>query len=203
MVDDACFTLYNNSKFTYGAQNLKLEDIIDKLNVAVKRPSGFYSLSTGYYPNIIENEIEQTVIKNDLTIVGNEIKQSEQNKFVNGKTESNGLKFKSSCWDNELNENSFKEKIYYELFINDGRKDFPEYILSTRTIFITEKDACYGLRYIKNGYYTQGMLWSSTGWDSSDVSYKFRPVITLNSNVILDYSNSGDGSTPDRAYTIQ
>ena len=206
LLDDACYTLYNNSKIAYSVQNLKLEDIIDKLNTKVERAAGANTLKSAYYPNIYEKEYEQIVIKDDSTIVGNKIKQNEQKEFINGKTKAKEVRFRNSYWDKVLNNSSFKDKIYYELFINDGTNDYPEYSLSTRVLFITNneksQDACYGVRYVKRGYYTRGMMWSSSEWNES-ASYKFRPVITLNSNTQIDYSSSGDGSAPDKAYVIK
>lgn len=206
LLDDACYTLYNNSKIAYSVQNLKLEDIIDKLNTKVERAAGTITLQSAYYPNIYEKEYEQIVIKDGSTIVGNKIKQNEQKEFINGKTKAKEFRFRNSYWDKALNNSSFKDKIYYELFINDGTNDYPEYLLSTRTLFITNneksQEASYGVRCVKRGYYTHGIMWSSSEWTGS-VSYKFRPVITLNSNTQVDYSSSGDGSAPDKAYVIK
>lgn len=47
-----------------------------------------------------------------------------------------------------------------------------------------------------------GYLYSS-GDGKNTHAHAFRPVVTLNSNVQIDTSNSGDGSTAEQAYVIK
>ena len=42
-----------------------------------------------------------------------------------------------------------------------------------------------------------------SGGEERLLTYAFRPVITLKSNVQIDTDNSGDGSTAEQAYIIK
>ena len=190
LIDDACKILYNNSKLASKVQNVKVEDIINKLKVKPQKDTIVYTPKTSKYPNIVEKEMNQTILKDNITITGEELGQSEQVEYISGDGEAQSLKLENSYWDSSIDDTKFENSKYYELFINDGKSNYSAYFLSTRTLFVTDENASFGIRYIEGGYYTKAVMWAD-GWED-DRMYAFRPCITLNSSVQV---TSGNGSS--------
>ncbi len=199
LIDDACSTLYTNSKLANKVQNLKIEDITKYMKTQPTEDTTPYSPSTKYYPEILLKEKEQTVNGTE----GTELGLSEQTKFINQTTKSqvNSWTLKKTYWDQSMNNtDSFTDSKYYELFINNGT-NYPTYWMSSRCIDAYSDLAGFNVHIVGNGNINTepNSLCNSLGSERS-CAYAFRPVITLNSNV---QAISGDGTTAERAYVIK
>ena len=84
LLDDACSTLYNNSKLASRVQNLKIEDITKYMTTQPTEDTTPYSPTNKYYPEILLKEKGQTV--NGTT--GTELNLSQQTEFINQKTKA-------------------------------------------------------------------------------------------------------------------
>ena len=211
LLDDTCSTLYN-SKLASKVQNLKIEDIQDKMKE--KNYSNLYSeygktYSTHFknYPSIVIQEKDQKVNGEEGTLG-----LSTQNDYINQTTvlKANSLVTKTTMWtklnksSNELENmttSDFNEDIYYKLFINNG-ENYNPYLMSSRCVIAYSDCAYFDVCGVVSGKIGTVGLYSSQG-DENSASVAFRPVITLNSNVQIDTSNSGDGSTAEQAYVIK
>ena len=211
LLDDTCSTLYN-SKLASKVQNLKIEDIQDKMKE--KNYSNLYSeygktYSTRFkkYPSIVIQEKDQKVNGEEGTLG-----LSTQNDYINQTTvlKANSLVTKTTMWtklnksSNELENmttSDFNEDIYYKLFINNG-ENYNPYLMSSRCVIAYSDCAYFDVCGVVSGKVGALCLYTSHG-DENSASVAFRPVITLNSNVQIDTSNSGDGSTAEQAYVIK
>ena len=208
LLDDTCSTLYNNSKLANKAQNLKIEDVQDKMkekdNTKINSNYGQrFTPDNKYYPSLLLKEKEQKVTVGENTTIGLELDLSEQNSFINQveKMQSNTLDVKSTFWNKLMASEEFDSSKYYELFINNG-ENFNTYWMSSRCIDADSKRANFCVHLESFGYVRAYALYSSYG-DEFSYAYAFRPVITLNSNVQIDTANSGNGSTANDGYAIK
>ena len=201
LIDDACSTLYTNSKLASKVQNLKIEDITKYMTTQPTGSSTTYSPTNKYYPEMLLKEKEQTV--NGIT--GTELDLSKQTEYINQTTKPqvNSWTLKKTYWYQKMNNtDSFKDSKYYELFISN-ESNYPTYWMSSRCV-----DAAYDIsRFFvfvmaSSGDVGTGSLYNSNSREYLS-TYAFRPVITLNSNVQIDSANSGDGSTAEQAYAIK
>ncbi len=195
LLDDSCRLLYNSSKFSYNVQNLKIEDISKYMNIQPKIDLNIYNLNNIRYPKILEYEEEQYVAKNMLPKIG----YSEQNEWMIGKDNSNVSSLKNTFWMQSINEEgNFKDSIYYILFI----KDKSIYWLSSRCVHAFSYACSFDIRFCSsNGISAYGIY--TTDVDKDGGNFKFRPVVTLNSNVQLDTTETADGSDANHAYVIK
>ena len=118
LIDDTCSTLYNNTKMTNKVQNLKIEDIEDKMKE--KDYSKFnphygkaftYITENRYYPNILLKEQEQEVIIGETIIKGTELRKSEQNEYIEQEKENKEadvLKVKYTYWYKNMEKEDFQ-----------------------------------------------------------------------------------------------
>ena len=211
LIDDTCNTLYNNAKIASKVQNLKIEDIEEKMKE--KDYSKFderygktftYTTEDRYYPNILLKEKEQEVTIRETTIKGTELGQSEQNEYIKqekANEEADVLKVKNTCWAKVMEQEDFNNSKYYELFINNGKKNYDYYWLSSRCVDADSDCAYFDVYYVRSGIVDSNLLYYSDGDDDS-VCNACRPVITLNSNIQIDTTNPGDG-TENNAYNIK
>ena len=211
LIDDTCSTLYNNKTLASKVQNLKIEDIQEKMKE--KDYSKFnerygktftYETENRYYPSILLKEKEQEITIGEKTIKGNELGQSEQNEYIKqeeSNEEADTLKVKSTYWSKKMEEGDFDNSKYYELFIKKGTDNYEYYWLSSRCVIANSDDACFGVFNVNSGD-----LYVSESYYSSDQGYldwyACRPVITLNSNVQIDTTSPGDG-TENNGYNIK
>ena len=204
LLDDTCNSLYNNSRLASKTQNLKIEDIQDKMNET--NYSNIYAdygksftLSNKYYPNILTKEKQQKV----NGISGTELMNSEQTELINqtSKVQANTLELKNIYWRKEMNLNDFKDSKYYELFINNGTK-YPTYWLSSRSITVSSIVAGFNMQYISNANVIGITLYYTDGNEDSR-KFAYRPIVTLNTDVLIETENSRDGSTAEQAYLIK
>ena len=204
LIDDTCSTLYSNSKLADKVQNLKIEDIQDKM---IEKDYSKFNSDYGkiftpvnkYYPNILIKEKEQKV----NGTAGTELGLSEQTELINQTTkpQATSLEIKNTFWNKIMTTNDFKDSKYYELFINNG-SNYPVYWMSSRCADASASHAYFNVRYVDSGNVDAYFLCNSSGaWNP--FGYAFRPIITLNSNVQIDTANSGNGRTAEQAYIIK
>ena len=205
LLDDTCSSLYTNSKLTSKVQNLKIEDIQNKMTekdyTKINSEYGkIYSSTTKYYPNILLKEKEQIV--NGTT--GTKLGLSEQEELINQtkKAQVDSWTVKYNFWGKAMNEDDFLDDIYYKLFINN-ENNYSTYWMSSRCTLSYNEIVRFSVRLVNNS----SSIGATHLYLSSDVeisiSNSFRPVITLNSNVQIDTENSGDGSTAAQGYAIK
>ena len=204
LLDDTCNTLYTNKQLASKVQNIKIEDIQDKMVETdySKFTSNYgktFTLTTKYYPNILIKEKEQKV----NGTAGTELGLSEQTELINQTTkpQATSLEVKNTHWDKDMTANDFKDSKYYELFINNG-SNYSPYWMSSRCVDAISNRADFFVRLVNYGYVYAYDLYIS-GDDEYSAGYAFRPVITLNSNVQIDTANSGNGSTANDGYAIK
>ena len=200
LLDNACNVLYNNSKLANKVQNLKIEDITNYINekdyskFKTEYGSTNFPISK-YYPNILKKKKNQKGNKLGISQQDEYIKQTEE-------TEADELELKYTYWEKEMNESDFTNSKYYELFIKKGENNYKNYWISSRCLTINSDLGCYFVREVENGSVKADDLCGTSGYQLP-LSYAFRPVVILNSNVQIDNQNSGDGSTAEQAYAIK
>ena len=201
LLDDACSTLYN-SKLATKVQNLKIEDIQDKMKE--KDYSKLYSEygktpiqpENKKYPSILAQEKNQKVNEYEGTL-----DLSKQDNYINQTDvlEANSLELKITLWG-KIGENGPKVltaddfegddgKIYSDMFCKDYT-----YWMSSRCIYADSDRAGFIVRCVSSGGVFANILYYSSGREDSG-GFAFRPVITLNSNVQVT-SGNGTESTP-------
>ena len=201
LLDDACSTLYN-SKLATKVQNLKIEDIQDKMKTDYTTIDSDYgnrfTPSNKYYPSILTKEKEQKITVGQNTTTGTELDFSEQKTFEN-QTESkraDTLDVKNTTWCKTMSANDFdgeNKEMYYKLFINNGEKNYNTYWMSSRCVNAYSNGARFFVRFVYSGLVNASDLYISSDNEGSD-GFAFRPVITLNSNVQV---TSGNGTESD------
>ena len=199
LLDDICNKLYNNSKLTNKVQNLKIEDITKYMTTQPIEDTTENIPTNIKFPNILKQEKNQTV---DGSIT-QKINLSEQSEFIIGSSQSNTSILKNTYWNQSMNANaSFKNKIYYDLFIRKGEDYYLEYWMSSRCLFMYSPliaDFCVAITY--SGQVGANHLYNSDNYESVHTA-TLRPVITLNSNLKLNTENPGEG-TENNAYNIK
>ena len=201
LLDDACSTLYN-SKLATKVQNLKIEDIQDKMKE--KDYSKLYSEygktpiqpENKKYPSILAQEKNQKVNEYEGTL-----DLSKQDNYINQTDvlEANSLELKITLWGKigetgpkVLTADDFEGddgKIYSDMFCKDYT-----YWMSSRCIYADSDRAGFIVRCVSSGGVFANILYYSSGREDSG-GFAFRPVITLNSNVQVT-SGNGTESTP-------
>ena len=204
LIDDTCNVLYSNSKLASKVQNLKIEDIQEKMvetnysNITADYGKKF-TPANKYYPSILIKEKEQKVNGTE----GIELDISEQEELINQTSilQTSLLQSKHTYWIKTMVTNDFKNSKYYELFINNDN-DYSIYWISSRCVYTTSNYAIFTIRYVVSGDVSSYGLYNSNDSGNS-IGYAFRPIITLNNNVQIDTANSGNGSTAEQAYIIK
>lgn len=198
LIDDACSTLYNNSKFASKVQNLKIEDVTRYMTTQPEDDKTEYTLTNINIPNILKQE-ENQLVEGSITP---KIGLSEQKEFVIGNSQSSTSILKKTYRPQSMNEDtSFKEKIYYELFIKKGENFYSNYWISSRCIGLNINTAYFGVSRIISSNVGANDLYR---WDSieSPNDFALRPIIILKSNIQIDLSNPGEG-TKNSPYNIK
>ena len=205
LLDDACSTLYN-SKLATKVQNLKIEDIQDKMKTDYTTIDSKYGNrfppKNKYYPSILTKEKEQKITVGQNTTTGTELDFSEQKTFEN-QTESkqaDALDVKYTFWYKTMSANDFdgeNKEMYYKLFINNGSNyHYPTYWMSSRCVDASSDCAIFFVRIVDSVDRIGGNnLYDSGVYYERSFDCAFRPVITLNSNVQVT-SGNGTESTP-------
>ena len=197
LLDDTCSTLYTNKKLASKVQNIKIEDIQDKMIETdySKFDSNYGKIFTPtnkYYSNILTKEKNQKI----NGTAGTELELSEQTELINQTTkiQATSLDVKYTYWYKIMEENDFKNSKYYELFINNNYT----YWMSSRCVFSDSYYAHSDVRLVDSGSVHANYLYYSGDGEGFHV-YAFRPIITLNSNVQV---TSGNGN-PNSPFEIQ
>ena len=205
LLDDTCSTLYTNKQLASKVQNIKIEDIQDKMVETdySKFDSNYgktFTPTTKYYPNILIKEKEQKV----NGTAGTELGLSEQTELINQTTkpQATSLEVKYTSWSKTMTTNYFKDSKYYELFINNNGSNYSTYWMSSRCVRADSNYAYFYGRFVASASVGASDLYNSGGGETHN-AYAFRPVITLNSNVQIDTANSGNGSTAKDGYAIK
>jgi len=198
LIDDACSTLYTNSKLASKVQNLKIEDITKYMTTQPTEDTTPYSPTNINYPKILENEENQTVVNSTTS---NKLGVSKQDGFVTGNGTSATSTLKKTYWSQSMTSaDKFTDSKYYELFIkNNENNNYPTYWMSSRCVIASSSGANFDVHYVNSGDVNAYRLYNSYD-DENSGGYAFRPVITLNSNV---QAISGDGSIAEQAYVIK
>ena len=208
LLDKACDTLYSIDGVGK-AQNLKIEDIEEKLSNTGKNKRDNYANSnvdTGkyggtkeytsnlQYPNIYQSEVGcKAVATADNT--GNTRGLSEQSTPVTGKsTATSKLKVTQTYWGDSMASTDFTDSKYYTLFINNG-SNLATYWLSSRCVNCNSSIASFRVRFVAYGRVNFYNVFDSGGYAGGN-TYAFRPVVSLESNIQL----SGDSTN---GWTIQ
>ena len=142
------------------------------------------------YPSILGQEKEQQVNGNKEGKLG----LSEQEKLINQENELTAtLNVKTTYWEKNMEENNFLDYKYYELFGNKDDKYYDAYFLSSRCIEINSDYIGFYVSRIDKGRIYASIFYSSKG-NYNGGNFSLRPIVTLNSNIQLDTTKSGEGT---------
>ena len=201
LLDELCNTLYKGENAT--AQNLKIEDIQNKMNLSywdfnnATYYGETYSPTYRDYPLIFAEEKEH-IIDGKTGTLG----ISEQKSLITETNTASTWTVKWTEWNNNMNVSNYTSKIYYELYHN-GIKDV--YWLSSRCVRANMAGAVsFHIRQVdKSNIQGQSLYYSRENLQNEGIAC-IRPVILLDSNVQIDTSVEGkDGKTPETAYVIK
>ncbi len=209
LLDKACKTLYNNSKLASNVQNIKIEDIQDSLIYDYTQYTNSYGIKYGKtiknsdnknYPNLFTREKNGTIDG----IQGRELELSEQTQPINEEstTANESIEITQTYWEKTMSKNDFKKTKYYELFLDYGNSNSTIYWIASRVVNVPSNYADFSISVVMQKIIYLTSLYNSTG-SGYPSEYAFRPIITLKSNVKIDENNTGNGSTPEKAYTIK
>ena len=205
LLDKACDTLYSIDGVGK-AQNLKIEDIEDKLVINDGKtivdnyidsnvtPNIKYGDKKEYtsnlkYPNIYQSEIGCKAISS-ANNTSNTLGVSEQRIPITGNsTAKNRLKVTQTAWYKEMESTDFTNSKYFSLFINNG-SDLPMYWLASRSVDCYDEHVIFGVRIILGGKVRNLKIFFSNGGHNY-VSMGLRPVITLSPDVKIGEKVNG------------
>ena len=210
LLDDTCVTLYSNSKLADKVQNLKIEDIQDKMietnyaNIDTNYGKTF-TPSSKYYSSIYAREKNQKVNGTN----GTDLNFSEQTELINQtrlyasgrKKRGPAQRCKYTYWKKTLEKSDFKNGNYYNILL-ENQSNYLSYWISSRCTYSNLGCIGFGVRVIDSDILADRSLYNSANVQKS-ADFSFRPVVTLNSNIKIDTVNSGNGSTSEQAYVIK
>ena len=156
LLDDTCDVLYNKSVLVSKVQNLKIEDIQDKMKIDYTKIDNNYGkkyeILNKNYPSILLKEKEQEKLGESYSDSNMKLSCSEQKDFIkqDGKMTMD-LLIKYTCWGKAVFKSEFKDGMYYDLFINKDQK-YMEYAISSRCISVNDDGASFDIRNIDTGY---------------------------------------------------
>ena len=205
LIDDICKKLYSHTKFTSKVQNLKIEDIEEKISEKNLKKfnsdydNTFYTVKN-YYPSIMKKEKKQIIDGSE----GKELERSEQQDFEQQQEIkcAEELQIKITYWNKDIVEEDFKNPQYYDLFMKKNSKNYTTYWLSSRCINYYAGRAYFDIYKIETSNVGSRSLYHSENAEGS-FCYSFRPVITLKHNIELNVNGEEDGSTAEKAYSIK
>ncbi|MEI3395300.1 MAG: type II secretion system protein [Clostridia bacterium] len=204
LLDNACKVLYN-SNFTCKSQNLKIEDIQNQMiekdyNKIWEQYGKEYNPNYKKYPIIIEKESKQEVNNTKNWKFG----YSEQDELImqNEEKVADKLKIMYTFWTTKIEEKDLLKPIYKELFFyNNEGNSYSTYWLASRAILSDEYTAGFYIRNVGdyvfgNQTYNIGgeCLYNSNAGKYDREALSLRPIVTLNSNIQLDTTKSGEGT---------
>ena len=203
LLDDICDMLYNN-KFTSKVQNLKIEDIQNKMKeqdyTKFKPNYGKpFSPKNKYYPSILSMEEKQEVKTQENLEIKQKIGVSEQKELIEqeDKQQANVLNTQYTYYEYTIEKSGFLKNTdkYYELFMGKDEENYlTSYWLSSRCIYANDENAGFYIRCIYPGNISAfGLYYSNNGITARE--FALRPVITLKSNIQV-MSGEGTESKP-------
>ena len=210
LIDKVCNQLYN-SELAVNVQNLKLEDIIEKMTTtAIEQAESYqnkvpvkygqereYKTKNLEYPTIYENEKDSIIDGNKNGIL--ELSQ-QQEPIIGSKNASTTLKVRQTYWYKDMLQTDFNNEIYYNIFISNEKNEAFNYWLSTRCVHALTSQVGFDIRRVNEKYIGSSLnLCNSARTGEEENTMSFRPVITLKRNVTIE---NGDGLTPETAYEI-
>ena len=191
LLDKTCKTLYSKNGYSENVQNLKIEDIQNKMSTDYSTIDSDYGQpftpTNKKYPSIFAQEEGQTVNGGATGTLG----LSQQTTPINQTDVNTATSWtvKYTYWKKTMAESDFTNPIYYNLFINNG-SPYSTYWMSSRCVDADSGGAGFLVRHVDSGYVSAFALYDSNGYRYS-IGFALRPVITLNSNVLV---KSGEGS---------
>ena len=208
LLDHTCKTLYSNSNLSSNVQNLKIEDIQDKMiekdyNKIIASYGEKISTPNKKYPSILIQEPLHLISIKPNVSCNVKLNFSEQWELIYQEKEIEAalLELKKTYWAKKMEKKDFFDDIYYNLFLNNG-KSYKTYWLSSRCINSDENHSFYDIRLVDGEVVDAYGIYYSDGGILARC-YSFRPVITLKPSVKLDITNIGDGSLTKTAYSIK
>ena len=198
LLDKICRTLYSKIGYSEKVQSLKIEDIQDYLTYDYTQyensnvDTGKYVGTKEYtnyknYPNLFATEKTGWVDG----IKGTGLDLSEQTTPLDATSTPAGtsIKVTQTYWYKSMTESDFTNPIYYNLFINNG-SNYSVYWMSSRCVNAVSDNAFFCVRCVGSGNVDAGHL-SNSNNNPISCDFALRPVITLNSNILV---KSGEGS---------
>ena len=193
LLDEISDALYSSNKGK--AQNLKIEDIEEKINkqsfdftqyegsdTAVKYGEMSEYTDSFKYPNIYAME-EGYQRANNISNQAIRLGLSEQNTLITGiSNASDSLKTTNNYWYHFMSSSDFKSSIYFELLIRENNTNL-RYWISSRCINNGLDAARYNIRCIRDREVTIANLFKSTTVNGGGYNYPIRPVVTLSSEI--------------------
>ena len=204
LLDKICNALYNKKGYTEKIQNLKIEDVVKYIITKPTIEDKTYYPTNKYYPNMLIEEKNQTIKADGITQPLNRKDFSEQETPINQTTanQATELIVKNTLWNKAMIETDFTKPIYYNLFINNG-ENYPTYWMSSRCINADDTNAYFRIRVMYAGIVNDCILYHS--WNHADNNaWALHPVITLNSDVEIDTTNTAnDGTNSTNAWILK
>ncbi len=198
LLDELCNTLYKGENAT--AKNLKIEDIQDKMDLSYWDYHTYedYGKTISYeheieYPLIFAEEKDQVLDGKTGTL-----DLSEQNSPITGIATANRFTVKITCWRNLMNAINYIDPVYYNLY----------HLENSNACWLSSRCLRDGYEFCiyceQSGSVNPFVLYNMAGERGAISGARFRPVVTLDSNVEIDTSMEGkDGKTPETAYVIK
>ena len=195
LIDGICDTLYSTSD-KGKAQNIKIEDIEEKINRQVFDFTQYegndsivkYGETSEYnnsfkFPNICVLE-EGYQRANNLSNQDITLGLSEQFLPITGiSNATDNLKITSNYWYHCMSSNEFRDSMYYELLIRKEDNSNFRYWISSRCINAGSDAVRYNIRCIRNGEVTIANIFRSISINGGGYSYPVRPVVTLSYDI--------------------
>lgn len=199
LLDNACDTLYSIGGVGT-AQNLKIDDIEEKLSNAGKKARNDFTSNnvkygeasdySAYFPNIYLNEVGCKKI-NNTDNSGNTLGLSEQKEQITGSSETTkNLKITLTYWEKEMVTSDFSQSEYFSIFFRDNlNNNYSTYWLSSRCVFTSYWGAWFNVFRVKEGKINASSMFNNSGVSGGDVG-GLRPVVSLEPSIQL----SGDST---------
>ena len=209
LLDKTCKTLYSKAGYSENVQNLKIEDIqkymttTDYSTIDSSYGKTNITPSSKYYPSILLQEEGQTVTTSDgTTQPTTRLGLSEQETPINQTTPNTATSWtvKYTYWNKEMVAGDFTNSIYYNLFINNG-SNYSTYWMSSRCFYADSVYAGFRVSRVKSGGVGAFTLYYSHD-DPYSTEHALRPVVTLNSNVLVK-SGEGRQTSPYEIYVVE
>ena len=207
LLNDICAELYSNENLGVTARNINLEDDIEpKMNEAgiVARDSygsgqtyaygnvrTYTSSSCRYYPNLYAQEkgsgIDTGVARADGIAKNDSYYSSPTAETYTQAGTSLTVTSDYYYFSSSNSPSYFDDTTWYNLVFNTSSY----YWLASRCVYADSSDAAFDLRYVGSGNLNINSLFYSNYYSSLTISFRFRPVVSLESGVQI---YGGDGS---------